>query len=127
MVDALDSKSSSFTGVSVRVGPGAPSIARRLPSIAERFGDMNAADLLGAGKIGDGAGDAQHAMEASRREPHRGRGVREQLAPWLIGCRDAVQQFAVGLCIGARTMAIVAVGLDLAGGGNAASDLGAAL
>src|SRR5262245_21353040 len=27
MVDALDSKSSSFTGVSVRVGPGAPSIS----------------------------------------------------------------------------------------------------
>ena len=69
----------------------------RLTAVAERLGDVNATDLSGAGEVGDGPGDAEDAMEASRREPHRGRRVREQLAARLVGRRDLVEQFAVGL------------------------------
>ena len=42
------------------------SISRSLPAVAERLRDMDPSDLIGAGKVGDGACDAQHAMEAAR-------------------------------------------------------------
>ena len=77
-------------------------VARRLAAVAERLGDVDPADLLGAGEVGDGSGDAQHAVEAARRQAHRRRRVGEQLAPRLVGRRDPVEQFAVGLGVGAR-------------------------
>src|SRR5258707_5224119 len=88
---------------------------------------MNAADLLGAGEVSNSARDTQHTMEAARRQTHRCRGVRQELAAGLVGRRDAVEQLSVGFGIGADAMAIVAVGLDLAGGYDTASDVGAAL
>jgi len=41
------------------------SIARRLPSIAERFGDVDSADLLGSGEIDYRPRDAKHPVEAA--------------------------------------------------------------
>ena len=102
-------------------------VARRLAPVAERFGDMDPADLLGPGEIGDRAGDAEDAVEAARRKPHRRRGIGEELAPRLVGRRDLVEQLAVGFGIGARPVAVVALGLDCARGGDPARDLGAAL
>src|SRR5690349_4281647 len=59
MVDALDSKSSSFTGVSVRVGPGAPNVsaARRTSMLAK---DTPVIILCGGegSRIADVSGDA---------------------------------------------------------------------
>ena len=70
---------------------------------------MDSADLLGVGKVRDGSRDAQHPVEAARREPHRGGCIRQQLAPRLVGCRDLVEEFAVCLCVGSRAMAVVTV------------------
>ena len=80
---------------------------------------MDSADLLGAGEVGDGAGDAEHAVEAARGEAHRRGGIGEELAAGLVGRRDPVEQLAVGLGVGARTVAVVAIGLDLPRGGDA--------
>lgn len=46
---------------------------------------MDPADLLGAGEIGDRTGDAEHAMEAARRQAHGRRGIGEQPAPGSSG------------------------------------------
>src|SRR3546814_3131347 len=54
------------------------SIPRRLPPIAERFGDMDAADRVGAGQIGDGPRYPQDSRVAARREAHRLSRLREQ-------------------------------------------------
>ena len=88
---------------------------------------MDSPDLLGAGEVGDGAGDAEHAMEAAGREAHRRGGVGEELAAGLVRRRDLVEQLAVGLGVGTRAVAIVALGLELPRGGDPAPDFGAAL
>ena len=82
MVDATDLKSVVLLGVRVRVPPSAPpfflasatatcvlnlnSIARRLPAIAQRLCDMDAADIVRPGKIGNRPGDPQDARIAAR-------------------------------------------------------------
>src|SRR3546814_17935446 len=66
------------------------SIPRRLPPIAERFGDMDAADRVGAGQIGDGPRYPQDSRVAARREAHRLSRLREQSAPCLVGGRDCL-------------------------------------
>ena len=103
------------------------SIARRLAAIAQRLGDMDPADRFGAGEVGDGPRDAQHPVKAARRQAHRRRRVGEQLAARLVGRRDAVEQFAVGLGIGAHARAIVALATGArARAATRARDLGAA-
>ena len=56
---------------------------------------MDPADLLRSGKIGDGASDAEHAMESARGEPHRRGGIAEELAPRFVGTCDLVEKLAV--------------------------------
>jgi hypothetical protein len=88
MVDATDLKSVVRKGVRVRVPPSAPlalgalsnhiivharpaphccSVARGLPSVAQRLGNVDAANILGIGQVGDGAGNTQYACVAARR------------------------------------------------------------
>ena len=55
---------------------GGTLVARRLMPVAERLGDMDAPDLLRAGKIGDRSRNAQHPVKATRAETHRRRSVR---------------------------------------------------
>ena len=86
MVDATDLKSVVLLGVRVRVPPSAPSffstrgvrateisnrhnlnsIARRLPAITQRLCDMDAANIVRPGKIGNRSGDPQDARIAAR-------------------------------------------------------------
>ena len=80
-------------------------VARRLPPVAERLRDVDSADLLSAGEVGDGAGDAEHAVEAACRKPHRRGSVGEQLAPRIIRRRHLVEQFAIGFGIRSRPLA----------------------
>ncbi len=75
---------------------------------------MDSPDLLRPRQIGDGSGDPQHAVEAARRQAHRRRRVGEQLAARLVGRCDLVEQLAVGFGVGARPVAVEALGLDLA-------------
>src|SRR6059058_6071186 len=81
-----------------------PSIPRRLPSVAKRFSNMDSTDLLGAGEVGDGAGDAQHPVEAARGQAHRRGGIGEQLAAGLIRGCDLIEQLAICLGVRARTL-----------------------
>ena len=53
------------------------SVTRRLPSITESLGDVDAPDLLGARQVRNSPRDPQHAVEAARREAHCRRGVGE--------------------------------------------------
>ena len=86
MVDATDLKSVVLLGVRVRVPPSAPPffltrglraleiatrhslnlIARCLPAIAQRLSDMDAANIVRPGKIGNRSGDPQDARIAAR-------------------------------------------------------------
>ena len=61
-------------------------------------------------------------MEAARRQPHRRGRVGEQLAPRIVGRRDRIEQLAIGLGVGARAVAVVAVRLDLTRGGDPPRD-----
>ena len=56
---------------------------------------MDPPDLLGPGEVSDGPSNAQHAMEAPRRQPHYGGRVGKQLAAGLVRGRDLVEQFAI--------------------------------
>src|SRR5207237_6176605 len=95
-----------------------------LAAIAKRLGNMDAADLLGAGEVGDRAGDAQDAVEAAGRQAHCGSSVGEKLAAGVVGRRDLIEEFAIGFGISARTVTVEAFRLDLAGSGDAAGDFG---
>ena len=88
---------------------------------------MDSADLLGAREIGDGTRDPKHTMKAAGRQPHRRGCVRQQPASQFVGRCHLTEQFAVGLCVGARAMAVVAVRLDLARRSDTTRDLGATL
>ena len=103
------------------------SVSRRLPSVAQCLGDVDAPDLLGACEVGDRPGYAKHPMESSGGEAHCGGGVGEELAAGLVGRRDPVQQLAVGLCVRARAVAVIALRLDFARSGDPARDFRAAL
>ena len=74
---------------------------------------MDAPDLLGSGQVGDCARHAKDAVKAASGETHGPRGVGEEFASRLVGGRDPIQQFAIGLRIGTRAVSIVAVGLEL--------------
>ena len=86
MVDATDLKSVVLLGVRVRVPPSAPpffstrgtrapeiatrrsltSVTRRLPAVTQGLCDMNAANIVRPGKIGNRSGDPQDARIAAR-------------------------------------------------------------
>jgi hypothetical protein len=86
MVDATDLKSVVLLGVRVRVPPSAPPffstrgvraleiatrhsltlVTRRLPAIAQRLCDMDAANIVRPGKIGNRSGNPQDARVAPR-------------------------------------------------------------
>ncbi|MEY3833640.1 MAG: hypothetical protein RLZZ130_1118 [Pseudomonadota bacterium] len=86
MVDATDLKSVVLLGVRVRVPPSAPSfflargvrppeistrhslnsIARRLPAVTQCLCDMDAANVVRPGKIGNRSGDPQDTRIAAR-------------------------------------------------------------
>jgi hypothetical protein len=102
-----------------------PLISRCLPPIAQRLGDLDSADLAGAGEVGDGAGDAQDALKASGGQAHRGCRVGEGLSTWFVGGSDAVEKLAVGLRVRARAGAVAAVRLNLTGARDTAGDFSA--
>ena len=54
-------------------------VAGRLATIAERLGDVDSADLIGTGKVGDRPRHPHDPVEAAGRQAHRGRRVGEQL------------------------------------------------
>ena len=58
---------------------------RRLAAVAQRFGDVDAADFAAPRQIGDRAGDAEDTRIAARGKPHRLGGLGEQLAAGLVG------------------------------------------
>ena len=85
MVDATDLKSVVLLGVRVRVPPSAPPFSRRaarapdicplhslnsvtrcLPTVTQRFCDMDAANIARPGKIGNRSGDPQDTRIAAR-------------------------------------------------------------
>jgi hypothetical protein len=85
---------------------------------------MHAADAIGLRQIGDRPGDAQDAGIAARRQPHRFGCLREQGSSGIVGRGHRLQQVAVDLGIGPRSVTGVAGGLDRARGGDPRRDLG---
>lgn len=83
---------------------------------------MDSPNLLSAGEVRDGAGNAKDAMEAARREAHRRCGIGEKLAPGLVRGGNPVEKFAVSLGVRAWAMAVVAIGLKLPGSSDTARD-----
>jgi hypothetical protein len=63
-------------------------------------------------------------MEAAGGETHRLGGLGEQAAARLVRPRHFLQPLAVDLGVGPDALAFVASGLDGAGGGDPAADLG---
>jgi len=55
---------------------------------------VDAPDLVGPSEVRDGPCDTKHAMKSARGQAHRRRGIRQQLAAWIVGRRDLVEQFA---------------------------------
>src|SRR3954451_19466523 len=53
-------------------------VPRRLPAVAECLCDMDPADLVGAGEVGDRPRDPDHAVEAACAQPHRGSRIGKQ-------------------------------------------------
>ena len=86
---------------------------------------MDAADLIGAGEISDGACDTQDTMEASCRQAHRCGRVGQELAPGIVRSPDTVEQLPIRLGIGPYTRPAIAVGLNLARRRHPSRDLGA--
>jgi hypothetical protein len=72
-------------------------ISRRAPqvfrqrAVRQRLGQMQAADFFRAVEVGEGAGDAQHAMIAARRQPHGFGGVAQQPGALRVGLGDGLQ------------------------------------
>ena len=66
-------------------------------------------------------------MIAARRQAHRRRRIGQQLAPRLVGGGDRVEQFAVGLGVGARAVAVEPRALRRTGPGHSPRDDRAAL
>jgi hypothetical protein len=95
-----------------------PSVARGLATIAERFGDVDPADGLDSRKIGDCPRDFQHAVIASRRQPHRRGRAGQQGTAGLVGGGDLLEQRAIGLGIGADAMVGIARRLNVAHPGD---------
>src|SRR4051794_39284224 len=87
---------------------------RRLPAIAERLRHMHPPDILGPREVGDGAGDAEDAVEAAGGEAHRFGGLAHQAAAGLVGGGDGIEEVAVGFGVGADAVRLVAVGLEAA-------------
>lgn len=96
-----------------------------MPTVAERLGDVDAADLIGARKVRDGSRNTKNAMEAACRQAHCGCSVGKQLASCVVRRRDLIEKLTIRLGVRARSMAIVAVGLDLPGNGDTRRDFGA--
>ena len=88
---------------------------------------MDSSDLLGPGQVGNGACDAKHPMKAASGQPHCRRRIGEQLASRIVGGCNFLQNLAIRLRIRSNARAVVAIGLQLTGGRNPASNLGAAL
>jgi hypothetical protein len=86
---------------------------------------MDSAHLVGTGKVGNRPRHTQDAVEATRRKPHRGSGVGEQLAAWIVRRRHTVQRLAVGFGVRAGSVAVVAIGLNLPSRCDTCGDIGA--
>ena len=82
---------------------------------------MDSADPFAPRQIGDRPRDAQNSMKAARRQTHRGGSIGEQFAPRIVRGRNGVEQFAIGLGIGAHLVVAIARRLDRAGGGKVRS------
>ena len=91
---------------------------------------MQARHPVGPIHVGQGAGDAQYPVIAPGRQAQARRRVHQQLAPGVVGPGDLVQQFAIGLGVGADPRGLfpfVTVSLNRAGLGDPGRDLGGAL
>ncbi len=67
------------------------SVPRCLPSIAERFGDVDAPDLLGPCEVSDGTRDFEDAVISARRQAHRGGCIGKQALARLVGRGDGIK------------------------------------
>ena len=74
---------------------------------------MHAGDFFGTIKIGDGAGDAQHAVIAARGEPHGFRSIGKQPRPGGIRACDRVEQFAFRFSVCPQLETVIAAALDV--------------
>ena len=87
--------------------------------------------MLGAVEIGEGAGDAEHAVISARRELEALGGIEKKFLPLGIGRRDLIEELAVGLGVGAdaalRGECCEALHLTRARLGDARGDIGAPL
>jgi hypothetical protein len=92
-------------------------------AVGKRFGDVRAVHGRDACKIGDGAGDTEHAVIATRGEPHTFSGIGKKLLACAVGFRDAVEELAFGFGVGAQARLLEAGALDLARFGHAHGDL----
>src|SRR3712207_7040881 len=61
------------------------------------LGDVDPADLLAAGEVGDGSGDPHHPVEAAGRQAHRLRRLGEQAPAGLVRSRHRIEPLAVHL------------------------------
>lgn len=102
------------------------SVPRWLAAVAERFGDVDAADCLAVREVGDGTADAEDPGIAAGRQPHRFRGLGEKPSAGFVGRGDGIEQCAIRLRIRADRVVAVTVGLDRPGRGNAGGDFGRA-
>ena len=62
---------------------------------------MGSAYCLGAGQVGDGAGDAEHAGVASGGELHRFGGLEEEFGAGFVGGGEGFEGLAVEFGVGA--------------------------
>jgi hypothetical protein len=77
-------------------------LPQRLAAVAQRFGDMHAADPLGAVEIGERARDPQRPMEATRRQVQRLRRLAQQGDAFGVGCSDLLENTPAAIGVGAH-------------------------
>lgn len=84
---------------------------------------MESADGFTAGKIGDGATDAEDPRVAARGQVHRFGRLCEQSTTGVVRRGHDIEQRAIGLCIRTNRVVAIAFRLERASGGDADGDL----
>ena len=73
---------------------------------------MNSTDLVGTSKVGDGSGNAEHPVIATRGEPHGNRGIGQQLSSALVRRCNLFKEITIGLGISPDTFVAITSGLN---------------
>ena len=77
-------------------------LPQRLAAVSQRFGDMHAADALGAVEIGECARHPQRPVEAARRQVQRLRRLAQQRDAFDVGCSDLLENTPTAIGVGAH-------------------------